>query len=206
MTQKRLQGRISWGVSACLILLITAYIVSGVIIRSKIHSSMRALPSSVSVSYRGLHPLIFQSALLVQGLDILISPREDSSLVEHIYIERVELRGVNYFSWIFGNQLNVRNVLLAQCHFDLDGELLTGDFTWPAIDLPFGSASARQVELQNVSVSVQSRDAVIKFAQPELLVGEVTIDRAVERFPGTRRGDALVYLLNKSERQGKEMP
>lgn len=206
MTPKRLQGRLSWGVSACLILLVAAYMATGVIIRGKIASTMRALPPSVSVSYRGLHPLIFQSALIVQGLDIRIVSDKDTSQVEHLFIDRAELRGVSYFAWIFGNRLKAQKLLLDNCRFELHEIVLDGDFAWPEMHLPFVSASVREVHLQHLTLSVPESGRLLNYTQKELAFGAIRIPESKERTSGEGAGAALVYLIKKSEVQEKEQP
>src|ERR1700744_363751 len=118
MSSKRLQKTLAYSLSLLLVLVVLTYIAGGILVRHKVAEAVAQLPSSIKVSYSSLHPLLFQSALVVKNLDIRFAPG-DSAHTHHVQIGMVELEGIGFFNWLFSHRLKVRILRFEGVRVDL---------------------------------------------------------------------------------------
>lgn len=189
MSIKRLQKVLAYAVSVALVLVVVAYIIGGITVRRKVAEAVAQLPSSLKVSYSSLHPLLFQSALVIKNVDIRFAPGDsahaaqaaDSVHAHHIVVARIELDGIGFFSWIFSRRLKVKVLRLEDGRADLDRVLLDSDSLPHGLQRPFTEAMIKKVQLTNIQVN---RGAGLS-AAGDLEIDSVHIDSTVQ-FSGMR--------------------
>ena len=138
-------------VSVCLILVIAVYLIGGALIRHNIKAAIKALPPEIQVSYEGLHPLIFQSALILKGLDIKIKNKDSL----HLVIKEADLGGVSFLSWIFSKKLKLKSLKLVDATIEMGDSL-------PQMSnatLPFREADIQSLEWRNLTLLTQNLSA-----------------------------------------------
>lgn len=184
MSIKRLQKILAYAVSVALVLVVVAYIIGGIMVRRKVAEAVAQLPSSLKVSCSSLHPLLFQSALVIKNLDVRFAPGDsahagqqgDSAHAHHIVFAKVELDGIGFFSWLSSHRLNVRLLRLEDGRADLDRVLLDRDSLPHGLQKPFTEAMIKKIQLINMQVNRGSGLS----AAGDLEIDSVHIDSAVQ--------------------------
>ncbi|HTJ14742.1 MAG TPA: hypothetical protein VL547_22040 [Dinghuibacter sp.] len=152
MSIKRLQKALAYAVSVVLALAVLTYITGGVMVRRKVAQAVAQLPPSLKVSYSSLHPLLFQSALVIKNLDIRFAPG-DSAHAHHVRIAKVELAGIGFFSWLSSRRLKIKTLLLEDGRVDIDRSLLDSGALPHDLQRPFTEAAIGKILLVNIQVN-----------------------------------------------------
>jgi hypothetical protein len=172
MSGKHLKKALAYILSALLVVAVLAYIVGGIVVRHKVTQMIGQLPASVKVTYSSLHPLLFQSALIVKNLDIQFTP--DSGRRHHITVEEAHLEGIGFFTWIVSHKVRLRTLRLEGVTLDLDKTLLDKDVLPKGIQIPFTEASIGKIQLVNARGWVHQGDRKDLSAE-----GDVEVDSIV---------------------------
>lgn len=153
MPNKRLPKIFAYIVSALLVLMVLGYIIGGLVVRRKVGEAIRQLPPTMQVTYSSLHPLLFQSAIMVKNLDIRFTPRVgDTARSHHVTVGEVDLEGIGFFAWIFSHKLRLRTLQLEDCGVELDKALLDSGAMPQGLKPPFAEAIIGRIQLVNVKL------------------------------------------------------
>jgi hypothetical protein len=153
MQDKRLQKIFAYILSAFLVLVVLGYIIGGIVVRRKVAEAVRQLPPTLQVSYTSLHPLLFQSAIMLKNLDIRFMPRPgDPVHSHHVTVGEVNLEGIGFFAWIFSHKLKLRTLRLEDCNVDLDRALVDSGAMPQGMIPPFTEAVIGRIQLVNTKL------------------------------------------------------
>jgi hypothetical protein len=109
-----------------LVLLIAGYFIAGAMIHKKVDEALRALPSSLKITYAGLHPGIFSGSLVIDGLDIHFTPQADRGGTHRhdVTIDRVVFGGIHFFELLRSHRLILGSLRAEGVTANLDEYLL----------------------------------------------------------------------------------
>jgi hypothetical protein len=103
---------------------VTGYFIGQSVIRKKVVAALRALPSAYAVSCSSIEPGLLTGSLVINGLQIRLTPGPDTAHRHELRIGRIAVHGISYFGLLSSHRLHIRSIVLDSCAAELDDYLL----------------------------------------------------------------------------------
>jgi hypothetical protein len=146
-----------YSVGVLLVTGIAGYFIGQSIVRKKIAAAIAGLPATLRITYSSIDPGLLTGSLGITDLKVIFTPGPDSLHRHEVSLDRLSVRGIDYFSLLSSHSLHIRSLRLEGCQAALDDWLLNKDIPMPRIqeEPPFRNVTLDRLELVDITATAR---------------------------------------------------
>ena len=145
-----------------ILFVLTGFIFLNLRIKKKITQGLTLISPAIQVKYSSIQNNLLTGSVSINDLDVAFTPYTNTPQYRHhLQVPRVELKGLNFFKFIFQKQISADWLILANGKMHIDPFLLANkdsaqEEIFDQLKSPFKTANIRHLELKEINAFLNS--------------------------------------------------
>lgn len=170
-----------------ILFVLTGFIFLNFRIKKKIAQGLTLISPAIQVKYSSIQNNLLTGSVSINDLDVAFTPYPGlPQYMHHLQLPRAELKGLNFFKFIFQKQLSADWLILANGNMQIDSFLLANkdsaqEEIFDQLKSPFKTVNIRHLELKEMNAFLNSDVTSLPITKGDFAVNGIQIKNSAAK-------------------------